>query len=129
MSLHRVRIYRSLLPMVAPQPAAVVQRFTDRDPVKPRLQRTAAAESANSAKRLQKYVLRNVGRVRGLRYHPRDKTVNRPGVVRHQPIEGLAGAALQLRHELGFVPGPWEDPRQIRHGYRLSRPSLPSALA
>jgi len=45
-----------LLPVVPPQPAPVVQRFTDRDPVKPRLQRTATAESANSAKRLQKYV-------------------------------------------------------------------------
>src|SRR6266550_2935261 len=66
MSLHRLRIYRSLLPVVSPQPAPVVQCFTDRDPVKPRLKRTAAAESANSAKRLQKYVLRDVGRIAGL---------------------------------------------------------------
>ena len=33
----------------------------------------------------------------------------------HQPVKGRAGAALQLRHELGFVPGPGEDARQVRH--------------
>ena len=41
--------------------------------------------------------------------------------MRHQPVKGSARAALQLRNELGFVPGPGEDARQVRHGYRLSR--------
>jgi len=43
--------------------------------------------------------------------------------VRHQPVEGRVGAALQLRHQLGLVLCPGENARQVRHARRLSYPT------
>src|SRR5580704_12344732 len=107
--------------MMPPQPAPVIQRLADGDAVQPGLQRTPASETSNPAKRLEKNVLRDIGGVTGFRDHPGDEAVNGTGVVRYEPVERGAGATLQLRHELGFVLRPWEDARQVRHGYRLSR--------
>src|SRR5258708_1384841 len=105
----------------------MIQRFTARDPVEPRLQRTAATEAPNTAKGLQENVLRDVGRIAGLRRHSRYQAINRPRVMRDQPVEGCARAALQLRNELGFVAGPGGDARQARQVSRLSCLSAPSA--
>ena len=112
-----------------PQPAPVIQRFADGDAVQPGLQRTAAPESPDAAKRLEKDILRDVGCVAGLRDHPGNEAVNRARIVRHQPVECRAGSALQLRHEFGFVLRPGKDARQVRHVYRLSCLRAPGDVA
>src|SRR2546425_1145689 len=45
---------RGLMAAMAVEPALLIERFANRDPVEPRLQRAAPAESANSAKGFQK---------------------------------------------------------------------------
>ena len=86
-------------------------------------------KSANAAKGLQKNVLRDVRGVAGFRNHSRDQPINGAGVVRHQPVKRRAGAALQLRDQLGFILGPGEDAGQVRHGYRLSCLLAPNVFA
>src|ERR1700692_2137465 len=115
--------------MMPPQPAPVIQRLADGDPVKPGLQRTAPAESADAAKRLEKNVLRDIGGVTGFRDHPGNEAVHRTRIVRHQPVERCVGATLQLRHKLGFVLRPGKDARQVRHVCHLSCLHAPSVLA
>src|SRR5882672_11757453 len=69
-ALFRLGIDGNVFLQMPLEPALVVQRFTNRDAVKPSFQGTALAEIANAAKSFQENFLGAVGRVRSVAEHP-----------------------------------------------------------
>ena len=107
------------------EPALLIERFANGDPVEPRLQRAAPAESANSAKGFQKNFLRGVGGVRHIAQHPENEVIDRAVVVGDEPVEGRLRTGLKLGHQFGLVPAPGKDACPIGH----CRPFRSGALA
>jgi len=69
------------------EPALVIQRFANRDAVKPSFQRAALAETANAAEGFQENFLSAVSRVRSIAQHPEDKVIDRGMIVGDEPVE------------------------------------------
>ncbi len=88
------------------EPALVIQRFANRDAVKPSLQRAALAETANAAEGFQENFLGAVSRVRSIAQHPEDKVIDRGMIVGDEPVECRLRACLQLVDEVGFIVAP-----------------------
>ncbi len=88
------------------EPALVVQRFANRNAVKPSFQGAAPAEIANAAKGFQENFLSAVGRVRSVAEHPEDEVIDRRMIVGDEPVERRLRAGLQLVDEVGFIVAP-----------------------
>src|SRR5262249_5287130 len=99
-------VNRNVLLKVTLEPAAMIERLTNRDAIEPRLQRTAAEEIANPFERLEKNFLRGVGGVGCVPEHAENQVEDGGVVVRDQPVEGGFRAGLKLADELGFVTAP-----------------------
>src|SRR5439155_18914607 len=89
-------VNRNVFLQVALEPALVIQRFANRDAVKPRFQRAALAEIANAAEGFQKNFLGAIGGIGSIAKHAEDEVIDRRMIVRDEPVESRLRASLQL---------------------------------
>src|SRR5579883_122123 len=111
------------------EPPAMVQRLANGDAVEPGLKRAALAKLPNSAKCFQEDFLCAVGGVGGVAKHTENEVIDRPVVMRHEPVKRRFRASLQLGDEFGFSATPGKGAGPIGHFGLLLRQARPGTVA
>jgi len=115
-------VYRNLLTMMTPAPAAMVESLPDADTVKPGFEGAAAAEIANTAKGAKENFLSNIGGVGAIGEDAVNQVVNAGVVVRDEPIESRLRTGLQLGDQLRLVVCPGQRLCEVGHAVRRDPP-------
>src|SRR5271156_1373436 len=101
-ALAKLGLDGNFLPLVAPPPATLVAGLAQRDAVDPGAQAGISVEAADTAVNLDKYVLSQVGGVRGVGNGAGNYAVDGLVILGDQPGERLLRTGFQFRDNSGF---------------------------